>query len=252
LYRARPSERTLAAAIKCGEHLIARARPAGRGAGWPTPLAPRAPLAGFSHGAAGVASALFELALLTGQERFREAALAGIKYERGLFSEERGNWPDLREFDAPAGATDERAESYMTAWCHGAPGIGLGRLCALGHGDDAAVRDEIEVAARHTLEHGFGGNHSLCHGDLGNLDLLLQAGEALDDDGWVEAARLKAAKVLASIESNGWLCGIPLGAESPGLMTGLAGIGYQLLRLAEPARVPSVLTLAPIILNFKS
>jgi lantibiotic modifying enzyme len=28
-------------------------------------------------------------------------------------------------------------------------------------------------------------------------------------------------------------------------MTGLAGIGYQLLRLAEPARVPSVLTLLP-------
>jgi lantibiotic modifying enzyme len=28
-------------------------------------------------------------------------------------------------------------------------------------------------------------------------------------------------------------------------MTGLAGIGYGLLRLADPARVPSVLTLAP-------
>jgi hypothetical protein len=33
--------------------------------------------------------------------------------------------------------------------------------------------------------------------------------------------------------------------ESPGLMTGLAGIGYALLRLAEPHRVPSVLGLAP-------
>ena len=33
----------------------------------------------------------------------------------------------------------------------------------------------------------------------------------------------------------------------PGLMTGIAGIGYQLLRLAEPGRVPSVLTLAPPI-----
>jgi lantibiotic modifying enzyme len=28
-------------------------------------------------------------------------------------------------------------------------------------------------------------------------------------------------------------------------MTGLAGIGYMLLRLAEPAHVPSVLVLAP-------
>ena len=32
---------------------------------------------------------------------------------------------------------------------------------------------------------------------------------------------------------------------SPGLMTGLAGMGYALLRLAEPAHVPSVLMLAP-------
>jgi lantibiotic modifying enzyme len=31
-------------------------------------------------------------------------------------------------------------------------------------------------------------------------------------------------------------------------MTGLAGIGYQLLRLAAPACVPSVLTLAPPVL----
>ena len=32
--------------------------------------------------------------------------------------------------------------------------------------------------------------------------------------------------------------------DSPELMTGLAGIGYQLMRLAEPQRVPSLLTLA--------
>jgi hypothetical protein len=33
--------------------------------------------------------------------------------------------------------------------------------------------------------------------------------------------------------------------ESPGLMTGLAGIGYGLLRAADPECVPSVLTLSP-------
>ena len=31
--------------------------------------------------------------------------------------------------------------------------------------------------------------------------------------------------------------------QPPGLMTGIAGIGYELLRLAEPARLPSALTL---------
>ena len=35
------------------------------------------------------------------------------------------------------------------------------------------------------------------------------------------------------------------GIVYPLAMTGLAGIGYGLLRLAEPTRVPSLLTVAP-------
>lgn len=41
----------------------------------------------------------------------------------------------------------------------------------------------------------------------------------------------------------GWSYALPLGVESPGLTTGIAGIGHGLLRLAEPARMPSALTL---------
>lgn len=37
--------------------------------------------------------------------------------------------------------------------------------------------------------------------------------------------------------------GVPFNVETPGLMTGLAGIGYGLLRLADPQNVPSVLLL---------
>jgi lantibiotic modifying enzyme len=54
--------------------------------------------------------------------------------------------------------------------------------------------------------------------------------------------RLSSA-IVDTIATQGWLSGIPLGVESPGLMTGLAGIGYALLRLAVPTRVPSVLVL---------
>ena len=35
-----------------------------------------------------------------------------------------------------------------------------------------------------------------------------------------------AAVTLESIRRNGWICGVPSGVETPGLMTGLAGIGY--------------------------
>jgi lantibiotic modifying enzyme len=54
-----------------------------------------------------------------------------------------------------------------------------------------------------------------------------------------------ANQIIASMKKYGWLCGAPLGVESPALMNGLASICYGLLRLADPDRVPSVLTLSP-------
>lgn len=38
---------------------------------------------------------------------------------------------------------------------------------------------------------------------------------------------------------------MPLNIQTPGLMFGVAGIGYGMLRLADSANVPSVLTLQP-------
>ena len=133
----------------------------------------------------------------------------------------------------------------MSAWCHGAAGIGLARLSSLSYLDNREIRAEIDVALRTTLAKGFGGNHSLCHGDLGNLELLLQASQVLPDPQWKAQTGRIASTIPESIDQHGWLCGVPLGVETPGLMTGLAGIGYGLLRLAEPERVPSVLTLEP-------
>src|SRR5256714_1394468 len=124
-------------------------------------------------------------------------------------------------------------------------GIGLARLTTLAQLDDEETRAEIEVALRNTTAHGFGQNHSLCHGDLGNIELLSEYVAVTRDPRCArEVARL-ASVILESIEREGWLCGLPSGVESPGLMTGLAGIGYGLLRLAAPERVPSVLMLDP-------
>jgi type 2 lantibiotic biosynthesis protein LanM len=240
----RPGEALRAAAVRCGERLLARAEPAGRGAAWTSRIDSRGPLTGFSHGAAGMAWALFELAALTGEEKFREAARRGLAYERGLFSVEMQNWPDLRRF-AGEPATAAAPPSYAVAWCHGAPGIGLGRLRTLRCLDDSVLGAEVDAALRTTLTRGFGANHCLCHGDLGNLDFVLQAAEAFADAPLRARVDRLAAGVLASITRHGWRCGAPGGVETPGLMVGLAGIGYGLLRLAEPARVPPVLVMAP-------
>lgn len=244
LYRTRPHPKTLAAAIQCGDRLLASAQSMERGCGWLVPGIGSQPLAGFSHGNAGIAWALLQLASVSGEHRFRQVALEAIAYERSIFSPTAFNWPDLRELERAVLTDREASPSFMTAWCHGAPGIGLARLLSLPYLDDAEIRSEIDTALNTTLAKGFGSNHSLCHGDLGNLELLLQASETLDPLQYRSEIERLSAIVLDSIDRDGWLCGIPLEVESPGLMTGLAGIGYGLLRLLEPSQVPSILGLA--------
>lgn len=245
LYRCAPSGSVLAAAVQCGDWLIANAQPMADGIGWVVKGLGSRPLAGYSHGVAGIAWALLELAAVTGEERFRVAARQAITYERTLFSKEARNWLDVRTLHPSDQVGDTSTAGFMTAWCHGAPGVGLARLRTLPHLDDAEIRAEIDAAIQTTLAHGFGMNHSLCHGDLGNLELLLQASRILEDPALHAQTYRLAAMILNSIDEHGWLCGVPDGVETPGLMTGLAGIGYGLLRLAEPEHVPSVLVLEP-------
>jgi type 2 lantibiotic biosynthesis protein LanM len=237
LHQATQSERALVLAVRCGDHLLAHAEAQAHGIAWTTPAPGAAPLTGFSHGAAGVAWALLELAAASGAERFRSAAQAALAYERSLFCPQAGNWLDLRA--RPAGD----GPNFAFSWCHGAPGIGLARLHALRLLEDPVLRTEIDAALQTTCTHGFGGYHTLCCGDLGNLELLLQADSVLADPRWRRELDRQTARIVGAAT---WRCASPGGLLSPGLMTGLAGIGYGLLRLARPDQVPSVLTLGAL------
>jgi type 2 lantibiotic biosynthesis protein LanM len=228
------SPAALGAIQTAADHLVAHAERVGDGVGWRTPLGGDAPLVGASHGAGGIALALLTAWGLIGDPRFERTARLAMAYERGLFSEEGGNWPDLR----PRTSAAERLS--MTAWCHGAAGIGLARLAGLRYADDSNIRDDIAHAVHATLAHGFGRNHSLCHGDLGNLELIAGAAARVDEPGLRSSAACFAANVLRDIHRRGWRCGVPLQVETPGLMTGLAGIGDGLLRLWDP-QLPSLL-----------
>ncbi|HWW02074.1 MAG TPA: type 2 lanthipeptide synthetase LanM family protein [Candidatus Acidoferrum sp.] len=247
LQKCRPSPRLLQFATECGDHLLAHAQSMPQGLAWRSAFPCYGPLTGFSHGAAGISWSLLELAARTGEHRFKKAAVGGIAYERSLFSAEAGNWPDLRVLEAAPRQGAAQPPPFQIGWCHGAPGIGLARLLCRHHLKDPVLDTETEVALRTTLANGFGSNHCLCHGDLGNLEPFLEAARAWPESRWSKEAERLAAGILNAISLEGWLCGNPLAVESPGLMTGLAGIGYGLLRCAEPARVPSILSLAPPI-----
>lgn len=236
LHRAAPSERVLAVARRCGEHLVASARAQKVGVGWHSRLEPDAALTGFAHGTAGIALALVELHALTGEARFLETARQALAYERSCFVPEKDNWLDLRGHP--------ETPRFKTSWCHGSTGIGLGRLASLRHLEDTVAREELAAALRDTRALGLGRDHSLCHGDPGSLELLLASREAAGGDVATDDELGRwGATLLASARKHGWLSGVPLGVETPGFMVGLSGTGYALLRLAEPHRVPSVLVM---------
>lgn len=252
LYQSQPDTSILEAytsilevAKQCGEHLINKAQKMSQGIGWLSKNNQINPLTGFSHGNAGIAWALLQLANLTGDTRFQEIALEAIVYERNLFVPKMNNWADLRHLEKTILKQDLNSSDIDChhAWCHGAPGIGLARLASLKYIDNVQVRSEIDIALKTTINQGFGHNHSLCHGDLGNLELLLQASLHLDHSYWQPQVDRFTAMIVESLNNYGCLCGVTLGVETPGLMTGLAGIGYQLLRLAQPELIPSVLLL---------
>jgi lantibiotic modifying enzyme len=72
--------------------------------------------------------------------------------------------------------------------------------------------------------------------------LLLDGSRVLGHEADAAVVEEAADRALALAEDGdgGWPCGIGTG-ETPGLMLGLAGIGYFFLRVANPLDVPSML-----------
>jgi lantibiotic modifying enzyme len=238
------------AAIRLGDHLIGTAVRSDAGWSWgeiPAGSKQKGNLTGFSHGAGGIGWALYELWGATGEERFRGAGEEAFRYERHWYDPERRNWPDLRDPEL-AGSPATDAPAFMSAWCHGAPGIALSRLRVWELNGDETCRAEAEAALDHTAEHVLGGeemsqtNYSLCHGLGGNCDVLLQGARILGNPAWQLRAEEIARRGIEAhhLQKLPWPCGTYGGVEVPGLMLGLSGIGWFYLRLADET-VPSAL-----------
>jgi len=177
LYKKLNEPKLLDLAKKCGERILQTAIKMDQGIGWKVSASTN-PLSGFSHGAAGFAWALYELANVTGDTRYSKAGEQALDFERTFFSSEFGNWLDVRYFN---GKTNAEHGVIPTAWCHGAPGIVLSRLLITPYTNDPFIQKEIQIGIETTLKHGFGRDHSLCHGDIGNLDILMYAASKLQD-----------------------------------------------------------------------
>ena len=191
-------------------------------------------LTGFSHGAAGIAYALLRLYETTQIPTFLAAAREALDYERSVFSPAAENWPDLRN----------EKNSFMTSWCHGAPGIGLARLGGLSVLDNFEVRQEIEFALKTTQKSSLLRVDRLCCGNFGLIEVLLVASRQLSSPKLLETAQKRAAWVVNRAEQTGSFHLFPNSPKdifNPSLFMGTAGIGYELLRLGYPNKLPSLL-----------
>jgi type 2 lantibiotic biosynthesis protein LanM len=242
LYETTGDQQLIEQALGCGHHLLQQRVATQCGArSWPG--LKKRPLTGFSHGAAGIAYALLRLYTVSGQNVFREAAEEAVSFEQDLFSPEVGNWPDLRELSSRLDGL-QASVSYGQSWCHGAPGIGLARLGGLEVLDTPQVRRDLTVALQTTQAIGLSTLDTLCCGNFGRIELLIAASQRLHQPQWLEIARQwSSAIVHRARQQGGFRLFHQLSRQvyNPGLFQGTAGIGYQLLRVAFPERVPSVL-----------
>ncbi|SNS20061.1 type 2 lantibiotic biosynthesis protein LanM [Actinomadura meyerae] len=113
-------------------------------------------------------------------------------------------------------------------WCQGAAGTGLALADLLARPACAAPELERALGTAVATARSAGPlpDDSLCHGTSGTAELLAAAGEDVPRP-----------------PRGAWRTALP--APAPGLLAGLSGIGYGLLRRARPDGVPAVLALAP-------
>ena len=200
LYRKNGSREVLNAAVHCGEHLLKHRTAAHKEFRvWKT-LEHSPPLAGFAHGAAGIAYALVALYRETRRKDFLDAAVEAMAFETDLFDSSEKNWPDRRADDDSPGDGD--ASRFMCGWCQGAAGIGLARVGGLDVIDSPAVRNDIQVALQTTLQFPFQARDHLCCGNAGRAEVLLTAGIALSERKWIDGAQRLTSSIIGRAGSE--------------------------------------------------
>ncbi len=183
---------------------------------------------GLSHGGAGVAYVLSEVATVTGCQRTQEYAVRIAEHvselARACSHDPLGLvWPVNESAGSPC----------PTLWCHGSPGIRR-MLTTLERAHPSAARREIIRRAAHGVAVSSAWCGSVqCHGLAGNAEALLDAWQSTGDRRWHDEAMRLAGQLLAYFNGAYWRTEVR-DVFVPDFLVGEAGIGSALLRLADP------------------
>ena len=200
-------------------------------------------LAGFAHGYSGVINAYAEAYKITNNKHYLEKVIDLTEIENTYYNNKYKNWRDARQ----------SGENYgMLYWCHGAGGIALSRKAAAAIPDiTAEQRSSMLRDASVFLDTVLAGdssktvrNHCMCHGLTGNITILNSLKEVFPDRSQeIEKYTDKTmTELLEKVQKDGFNYQYKSNLESKGLMLGLSGIGYSILRLYN-SKLPDVLSL---------
>jgi lantibiotic modifying enzyme len=191
--------------------------------GWCVP-AQTPPRGGFAWGPAGVGWALARFGAVRGEPAYLGAGSRAVRRAVSLAD----SAPDLG-----------------TGWCRGTAGLLAARCCLADEASRGRLRADLHALGRQPVQRDL----SLSHGELGLTEAISVASAtaravSTQPRGTSPSLRWRAGLVLDALRRRSDYCGTR-GVPTPGLLHGLAGIGYGLLRLGFPSQVPPVLLLEP-------
>ena len=164
---------------------------------------------GFAHGSSGIIMALYKINKYL---NFEDDVLIEklLQTERYYFDSSKEVW-----------YRGNKTQEYSWGWCHGIPGILLSRVELYNAGyDNRKLLEEIKKLYEITYQKSLGTNFTFCHGDLGNILILMHTENCL---GYKHNRTKEYLNSILPYLLRADLYHIR-GVESTGLMNGIAGV----------------------------
>lgn len=187
---------------------------------------------GFAHGASGIALSMVESAKILQYESYNKVAQRLLEIDREYYNQDAEEWISID--------VETQKKEVRNHWCHGTVGIGLSRLKIGKFYQDEKVGNELKKIMLKLQMCEVNKNQILCHGNMGLCDFFLEMYNHNKDTGLLAKIYKLAEYALKRYRIQHDTYNV---RNSIGLFNGLAGIGYELLRICEPDMVPSILVL---------